>query len=122
MFIKTIMALFSLITIISYAYAADIVLDTAKDISTDTSNFNGVLSGTDNNVQKSLETIDDVCLANTGDTGTGNYTFKGIVKVGDNTMTNPTIIFDGQTDNPAIYYDNVLDMVVINGDVMIGTP
>ena len=46
----------------------------ARQIATNTTNFDGVLSGTDTDVQKALETIDAISLA-----GTGNVTAEGFV-------------------------------------------
>ena len=46
----------------------------ARQVATNTTNFDGVLSGTDTDVQKALETIDAISLA-----GTGNVTAEGFV-------------------------------------------
>ncbi len=81
-----------------------------------------MLGGADDNVQTALESIDGVCMENTGDTGVGDYIFTGHITLGDGDMDSPTIYFHTETDTPGIYYDPLEDMFVIDGDVMIGAP
>jgi hypothetical protein len=68
-----------------------LVTDFAEDIFTDTSNFDGVLSGTEDDVQKALDVLDDIgsgilanYLLNTTDTLTGTLTVTGGNIVFDN--------------------------------------
>ena len=111
------------------AFSADLLLDTAVDISTNTSSFNGVCAVTDTNVQMCLNKVDDHThtsatiadeyLKNSGgDVGTGNYTFTGNISVGDGDGDNPQINFVGTTIK-YIYFDQTRNALVINAGKVI---
>ena len=58
-------------TLFPVAVSAVAITPAASDVITDTSNFNGILSGSDTNVQLALDTIDDLTYVSNVTAGTG---------------------------------------------------
>lgn len=69
------------------------------DINLDTSNFNGVLSGSDDNIQAALETVDDVTA---GDIPTSTTNFNGHLSGLDNTVQKALDILDDHSHSQII--------------------
>lgn len=107
-----------MLTAFNNAYSADLLLDTAEDISVDTGSFNGVLDGTCTDVQAAFDKIDDITTDKVPE-GISNIYLNGHAFSGHVTgqYNNTVVGNDSHTHSSASIGDEYLKNT---GDVGVG--
>lgn len=93
----------SLLSFYPSSIADDLPVTRAKQIRTDTSNFDNNLSAADNTVQKALETLDEVAGGGSGSGTVGvGTTGRMVVQIGSTTTGTPYLITTNSNGNVGI--------------------
>ncbi|GIU69059.1 MAG: hypothetical protein KatS3mg002_0295 [Candidatus Woesearchaeota archaeon] len=91
-------------SVVSVNNKVGVVVLSANDIGTDTTNFNGILSGSDTNIQAALETLDDhthVFPNDSTDISTITTNFDGILSASDTDVQKALDTLDDHTHTAA---------------------